>query len=99
MLEEAAFRGQSFEGLGCDEVVMNPWYLAWSRGARRVAYREDKSVWMTGEEEIVEGALANAGRARNNEGPPIGGRRGGCLTGQLGDQLAKGLCWELTRGH
>lgn len=60
MLEEAGGVDEGLEGLGRDEAVVHAVDLAGARGARRAGYREDEGARVPGEEEVVEGSLADA---------------------------------------
>lgn len=74
VLDEPVLRDQVLERLHRHEVVVHAVLLALARLARRVRYREREGVGVRCEELAVQCALADAGRARDDEGPPVGWR-------------------------
>ena len=70
-LDETVPGLQVKEGLLRDKVVVHSILLAGARAAGRVGDGEGEGVGVALEEETVEGALADAGRARDNDGTGV----------------------------
>lgn len=73
VLHEAVLADEGLEVLHLDEVVVHTVGLARARGAGGVRDGEREGVRMAREEEVVEGALADARGAGEDEGAGVAG--------------------------
>lgn len=73
MLDEAVLCDEVVKGVLCDKVVVDAVRLAGPRAAGGVGDGEGKGVWVALEEELVEGALADARGAGDDDWSAVGG--------------------------